>query len=235
MKQQINLYQPIFRAQRKVFSALALLQVCVAVLAGLLLIYGYGRWQIVDLEKALARLEVQQVASVQRVEELNQRFAVKAKDPRLESEIAQLGTQIAGKQTVLQSFAGNAAGNTTGFSKYLEGLAQQHLEGMWLTGITISEGGRVLTLTGSTLAPELVPAFLQQLSKEPVFAGIEFKTLVMERPQTDTARVDFTLQTTEAPLKSQGAEQSPSAAIPAQSLKDIAGQAAEMLKAISQP
>lgn len=198
--QQINLYQPIFRAQRKVFSAVALLQVCIAVAVGLLFIYGYGRWQVAGLEQALTRLQAQQVVSIQRVEELSQRFAVRPKSAQLEAEVARLEAQAVAKQSLLQSFAGGVTGNITGFSPFLEGLAKQRMEGLWLTGIDISAGGSVLILTGSTLAPELVPGFLQQLSKEPAFTGTEFKTLLMERPQRDNARVNFTLQTTDGPV-----------------------------------
>ncbi|MEW6352741.1 MAG: PilN domain-containing protein [Pseudomonadota bacterium] len=196
--QQINLYQPIFRKQRKVFSALALFQVCLAMIAGLLLIYVYARWQVQELEQVLARLQAQQVAAVSRVEDLNKRYAGRTKSAALEQEVARLEADVAAKQTVLQSFSGGGFGNSAGFSKYLEGLAKQRVEGMWLTGLSISAGGGALTIFGSTLAPELVPAFLQQLGKEPAFAGAEFKTLLMERPNTDTARIDFTLRTTDS-------------------------------------
>ena len=50
MYQQINLYQPIFRKQRQIFSATTLAQVLGVVAAALLLLYGYGLLQVRGLE-----------------------------------------------------------------------------------------------------------------------------------------------------------------------------------------
>ena len=46
--QQVNLYQPIFRKQKKVFSARALVQAVVLVAVALGGIFGYSRWQGVN-------------------------------------------------------------------------------------------------------------------------------------------------------------------------------------------
>ena len=43
MTQQINLYQPIFRTQKKIFSATTIAQAAGLFVVGLLLIYGYAR------------------------------------------------------------------------------------------------------------------------------------------------------------------------------------------------
>jgi hypothetical protein len=40
--QQVNLYQPIFKRQRHIFSALTMLQSAAVVIVALLTIYGYG-------------------------------------------------------------------------------------------------------------------------------------------------------------------------------------------------
>ena len=44
MHQQINLYQPVFRRQHKVFSAVTLAQMVAVVLVLLLAILGHTRW-----------------------------------------------------------------------------------------------------------------------------------------------------------------------------------------------
>ena len=45
VKQQVNLYQPIFRHRRPLFSALALLQVVGMIALGLGAVYGYSAWR----------------------------------------------------------------------------------------------------------------------------------------------------------------------------------------------
>src|SRR5258706_453055 len=57
MYQQINLYQPIFRKQRQIFSATTLAQVLGVVAAALLLLYGYGLLQVRGLEAQVVQLE----------------------------------------------------------------------------------------------------------------------------------------------------------------------------------
>ena len=55
--QQINLYQPIFRRQRQIFSALTMAQAVGVFVTALLTIYGYGLWQVRGLEAEALQLE----------------------------------------------------------------------------------------------------------------------------------------------------------------------------------
>ena len=57
MSQQINLYQPIFRRERKVFSAATIAQATLVVAAGLAAIYGYASWKMRGLNREVAMLE----------------------------------------------------------------------------------------------------------------------------------------------------------------------------------
>jgi hypothetical protein len=68
---------------------------------------------------------------------------------------------------------------------------------VWLTGVTISDGGEQLGLAGSTLDAQLVPRYLQQLSAEQAYKGREFKTFQMLRGEAPP-HIDFTLHTAAA-------------------------------------
>lgn len=219
MKQQINLYQPLFRKQRKIFSATTLLQACGLVGLGMMMIYGYGVWQKANLEKDLAQLTGQLTTNSKLIAQVGQQFPAKTKDPLLEQEIARLQTERDSKQQMLAITSGGAFGTAGGFSHYFEGLARQRLEGLWLTGISITDGTEDLRIFGSALSAELIPVFLGQLSKEPVFSGTEFKTLLVERPEADTARIDFVLGTRE--VKSAQEDQDGAPAAPRVSPQEI--------------
>ncbi len=197
MSQQVNLYQPILRAQPKVFSALTILQFTGLLLLGLALIYGYARWQDAKLGRDVISLQAQQDAMLKRIEDFNTRFPMKQKNPDLERQLASLTADRSGKARAIDVLSGGVFGNTRGFSSYLEGLARQHVEGLWLTGVTISAGGEQLGLTGSTLDAQLVPRYLQQLSAEQVYKGREFKTFQMQRGEAPP-RIDFSLHTAAA-------------------------------------
>jgi hypothetical protein len=194
MNQQVNLYQPILRAQPKVFSALTILQFCGLLLLGLSCIYGYARWQDARLGRDVISLQSQQDALLKRIEDFNTRYPVKQKNPDLERQLAGLTADRSGKARALEVLSGGVFGNTQGFSSYLEGLARQHVDGLWLTGVTISDGGQQLGLSGSTLDAQLVPRYLQQLSAEQAYKGREFKTFQMLRGATPSY-IEFTLQT----------------------------------------
>ncbi len=197
MSQYINLYQPQFHKQSGPLSARRLVQACVLVFVGLLLVYAYTLWQLAPVKQDIARLQTQQAAATQQLVQQAQQFAPVKKDALLAREIERLSKELASKKAILDLPSVEAFGNNQGFSPYLIGLARQRVEGMWLTGININAGGAELELFGSTLAPDLVPAFLQQLSKEPAFTGREFKTLSLERAETGTAKLNFTLRTSD--------------------------------------
>lgn len=199
MAQQINLYQTAFRPQRWTFATLLLLGAAAGA-ALLLLFYGFMQWQTTPLQAELARLQQQQASVTQQLAEVTQQFPVKVKDEQLEQEVARLQAELESKRRTLQASTTDVTGNINGLSPYMEGLARQRPLGLWLSGVVLGAGGTSIDITGSVLAPELVPTYIQNLAGEPAFAGVQFRTLAMERPIADAARIDFTLRTSGEPL-----------------------------------
>lgn len=195
MKQQVNLYQPMFRRQKKIFSALAMLQVLVLVLLGLGAAYGYARWQLHQVGLELDRLEAQRLAAETQVEQLARRYPPPQKSRLLEDEVARLESELAESRRAAEALSGRAVGSTEGFSGHLQALARQHVEGTWLRTVAITEGGRRIGLGGSSLAPELVPQYVQRLGREAVFTGVLFNRMDLIRPEDDPLRLDFRLDT----------------------------------------
>jgi len=198
MMQQVNLYQPIFRKQKRLFSAVALLQVSLVVLAGLFLITLYSYWQRASLEDNLKQLKVRQTDMTARVETLNKQYPQSIKSKQLERKVEQVEAEIVGKRAALAKLRELNLGKGGGFSTYLEGLARQRITDLWLTSIIISQGGGDLLLQGSALDPAIVPRFLQRLSSETVFNGKQFRSLRMSRPEKEPWHVDFSVSTAAA-------------------------------------
>lgn len=196
MSQQINLYQRASRKPQEALDTRMMGYVLLGAFALLALTYGYTGWGYWSLERDLVRLNAQETAARQQVAELDQRYPMRQKSQQLETEVKRLEAELAGKTRALAALSGEGlAGNTEGFSRYLEGIARRCPTGMWLTGISITEGGARLTLSGSTLRPELVPRFLQELAAEEVFAGREFKVFQLKRDPAAPDRIDFRVQT----------------------------------------
>lgn len=193
--QQINLYQPIFRKERKIFSSLTMLQVCVIVVVGLSAIYAYSRAQVASLAGEVGRLQTMEQRKAHHLEALGREFPPPVKSRRLEAEVRHLSGEVRTKRAVLTLLSSRRFGNTTGFSAHLAGLARRDPRGVWLTGIDIEQGGTRLELTGSALRPALVPRLLTRLAGEPAFHGRSFDVFRMSRPRGNPGWIDFTVRT----------------------------------------
>lgn len=193
MKQQVNLYQPIFRKEKKVLSALTLLQGWTAIFIGLSAFYAYALWQTKAVEGQLVGFEARRAAVSQRITALAGAHPARTKSLALEQEVERLRVELRAKQRIVAHLGEQDAGNVEGFSGYLEGLARQRLPLTWLNRVALHKGGRELELTGSTLRPEQVPQYLQRLASEPALAGARFQRLEMNRAKDDPGRIDFKL------------------------------------------
>ena len=195
MKQQINLYQPMFRTPKRVFSALALLQVCGLVLGGLLATYTYSAWQVKTLARQVGHLSNTRTAALARVDSLRQQFPVRTPDPLLKAELQRLQLETAYTQEVATALSSGAFGNTTGLSAYLAALARQHVDGTWLTRVDIARGGGAIGVQGQAASPELIPVYVRRLANESAFVGKTFSKLELTTPSEAHGAVQFSIKT----------------------------------------
>ncbi len=185
MRQQINLYQPIFRREAKKFAASALLQAAAAVLAGIVLIYGYGWWQVSALRAQARQADAEHKAALAQFERATREIEARPADPRLEQEVRGLEARLAASAQIAQLARGEGLSAYQGYSAYFVALARQHITGLWLTEIAVSGAGKDVSLGGRTVKAELVPHYLQRLSGEPRLAGLQFEAFEVTRPEPD--------------------------------------------------
>ncbi len=189
--QQINLYQPLFRKQEKIFSARTMLQAGVIVIAGMILLLLFEVWQTQNLKQQVVKLQQQRDTNAAQVIKLSEQFPERKKDPALERDVARERKRIESRKAVMATLQQRTLGNLDGFASHLEGLARQRLSQLWLTRITIEQGGLALAIRGSTYQQEQLPQYLQQLSREQAFSGTEFKHLTMSRNEEQPQQLDF--------------------------------------------
>jgi Tfp pilus assembly protein PilN len=200
INQQVNLFQPIFRKERKLLSFRVLVQACGLVLALLLLLSGWGWRQTQQVEADLALLQGQLQQRTQQLADITTRLAGMKTDSGPQKELAGLEQELVARQKVVDALTRVRDSYTRGVSPYLEGFSRQTPKGVWLTGFMVRAGGDGLVLRGSSLQPALVPTFLQQLSTEPALTGTQFGLLQIQREQAVSRHVDFTVYTgTEPP------------------------------------
>jgi hypothetical protein len=114
-------------------------------------------------------------------EKLTGLAAARKPDPQLEAEIAKLDSELRQAHEAMSALKGGTFGNQEGFAEYMRAFARQSVDGLWLTGFDITGGGE-LEMRGRVLRPDLVPNYLQRLSREEVLAGRSFARFEMNRP-----------------------------------------------------
>jgi Tfp pilus assembly protein PilN len=187
--QQINLYQPIFRKQRQIFSAVTLAEAAGVVAFALLAVYVYGLWQVRGLEDEAAKLEGQEKALTAQLARLDPSLG-SSRRAEVDAELKRLNATLLEQQRLIDALREQPLGTTSGFSGYLAALGRQRTPLLWLTDLSINGGTQAIELAGRSLRAELVPEYLQHLGTEPALAGQRFDRLDIERAK-DTAEIAF--------------------------------------------
>lgn len=195
MNQQINLYQPMFRRQQKVFSAVAMGQILVFLVLVLAGFYAYSWWSLQPFEQELAKVEADQQRLQNELDRLQASMPAKTKSQLLEDEVRRLSHELEQKQRIAQLLSSGRFGNRQGFVEVLEGLARQHISGLWLTRVSLANGGKQLALSGKANSSELVPLYIQRLSSESAFSGVSFNVLEIRRSKDEAGIIEFDLAT----------------------------------------
>ncbi len=204
MTQQVNLLQGEFSDVALPFFAETLVPALGAILAVLLMIYGYSVWKTWGPERRLTSLEASKKSQSTLHAELEKRKARRVHDPALAAEVFALDHTVGGKNRLLEALTSHGLANREGFSEHLLGLARRRVDAVWLMRIQITAGGSSMALVGRALSPEAVPQFIEELAPEPAYVGREFQTLLLQVPETGPPVIDFALSTE----REQGAESS---------------------------
>lgn len=190
MSQQINLFSPLLRKQKKYFSALTMVQALSLLLAGSLMFYAYLTYQV----RTTARLEADLSRTLDNQQAILAKLSTetknKQKNKQLESDVARLGQEIKGRQKILDTLQAGDFGNTKGFAEHLRAFSRQSVHGLWLTGFVINGAGDDTQISGRALQPELVPAYINRLKQEPVMRGKSFAVLEMGQPAEEASAKD---------------------------------------------
>ncbi|MGB8518432.1 MAG: fimbrial assembly protein [Gallionella sp.] len=190
MSQQINLFNPIFLKQQKHFSLPTMLQGLGLVLLGSLLFFVFAKYQVAQLEQQSAestkRFEIEQARLVRYTAEYSPQQAYQL----LQDELQQLEIKVTEANELVDTLRSGAVGNTTGYSEYLRAFARQATAGLWLTSFDVTGDAAQISLSGGVTDPELLPVYIQKLSRESVMHGKKFSTLQMQQPKVDTKSAD---------------------------------------------
>jgi len=182
MHQQVNLYQPIFREQDKLFSA-ARMGIGLGVFAlGLVGITGFLWWRTSHLETLLTEIKAQELAHQRLVDRVTALMDQGETQAQIEQRLRLMAGELDRRQQALRYLHSDAMGVRSGFADRMEALARQQLEGLWLRGALFTADAGRMTLTGRTTNAELVPLYLARLANEPALAGTKLELMEIRQP-----------------------------------------------------
>lgn len=175
MHQQINFYQAEFSGEQHLFSAATLLIAFGAITLVMLLTFLFASEKLSALENEVQIVSNQETAAVNRLQSLGPVIAAAGTDKLWADQLDDAVRSLEAKQLVLTLVRGKTLGDTQGFSRHLRSLAQQDIDGLWLTHIGLSQPGDKTRIEGKALRAELVPIYLQNLADERPFATQRFQ------------------------------------------------------------
>jgi hypothetical protein len=181
MNQQINLYQPIFREERKLFSLKTVLLALGIVTVALVGMWAIAAHNVGALETAVAQLRNQQAAQERLAQSAGLLLDAQGTPAAIQAQVKTLSAQLADHTNALNLLRNGAAGDPKGFAPRLQALAHQHTEGVWLDEVLLASGSSGLVLRGRSTAAELIPKYLLQLSTEPELSGARFDQVMIDR------------------------------------------------------
>lgn len=199
MSQQINLFNPVFLKQRKVFTALAMAQALGVLVAGIVVMALFSQRSVAVLEGEAAQSADQLARRQARLEQANRELAPREPSPELKARVAAAEEKLRALRDVSGMIYRGGFGNTAGYAEYFRAFARQDVGNLWLTGLTIDGPQADIGLEGRTLQAELVPAYIAGLAKEPVLKGKRFGSLKISSPETKAGApgvpwLEFSLQ-----------------------------------------
>ena len=181
MSQQINLFNPIFLQQKKIFAARTMAQSLALLALGALVIAGAAWHSVGQLRREAAEVTLQAARKQARLLSATTEFAPRKSSAALTAEALDAETRLAALRRVAQIVQGGDLGNTRGHAEYFRALARQHQDGLWLTAVGIGMKAD-MSLQGRALDATLVPGYIARLAREPVLRGKAFGNLQIGQP-----------------------------------------------------
>lgn len=212
MSQQINLFNPVFRRQKKIFSSKTMASALGVLVLGITALAVYGERQVATLEREAARGAERLAQKQASLASVTTEFAPRKKSAELAAELAQAEAQLAALERISGVLERGELGDTGGYSEYLRALARQSVDGLWLTGLSINGAGSEIGIRGRALDPAQVPGYIGRLTTETSLRGKSFASLrIDEAAPISQAGADGKMATVAAPyvefiLQARGAD-----------------------------
>lgn len=183
MKRDINLYHTSLQPMRELLTAGRLL----VALFILLVVFGLARgayaYAMVKLVEHRAQLNNEQQALNSRRAELINQLNRQRPERSLLRRTERVELEIASRRALLDEFNRRGTIRRDNLSPVLQELASIHMDGVWLTRVTIQPNG--VELEGRTLEAGLIPRWMAGFAQTTTLAAHRFSVVELRRDSRD--------------------------------------------------
>jgi hypothetical protein len=191
MRQQVNLFQPISRHERKPFAGAMVAAALAMLVVALSALSMYASRSVANLQREVTRLTEVQAEQQARATKAGTLHYQGSQQGDIHALVKSLSASLTERTQALHVLQSGAAGQTTGFASRMEALARRHVEGLWIDALAMSGTRNTMSLSGGSVDAAIVPFYLRGLSSEPALSGTRFDDFVIERPAKGAAQVRF--------------------------------------------
>jgi len=195
VSQQINLYQPIFRKERIVFSAQTILWLSLGLIVLLVLWSLLVGQRVSSLEAELERQQQAEQRAVEQLAEIQASMPPTEPESALVAEVEDLRERRQGLRDSLSALERRMPASELDLLARLDALAAEVPDGLWLTALELADQGESLTVEGMALEARLVPVWLADLSDVEAFSGMGFRQIRLTGRPDDQPGIQFTIST----------------------------------------
>lgn len=183
MKNRINLFPEELKPKLNLFTAGFV--ILMWLLSGVVLFAVSQSYQNKFRDIQIATQDTQQLYNQQNsmLTMLTQARDTRAQDPALLAEVQKLQKEARDKGLLLEELKGREQLKNQGFSMLMDDLSTSHVEGVWLTRISIAE--QRIRMEGATLESSKVPQWVSKLRDSDYFSGRSFAGARMFRDDED--------------------------------------------------
>jgi hypothetical protein len=182
MSQQINLFNPRFRKEKRYLTAPALAIVVGVALAGSVALSVAAHGRVAALEAESSSLKERLAEAETRKAGILAGLVPRPKDASVEGDVGRAERELRALRGVTDILERNRIGDPRGYSAYFQALARSRVGGVWLTGIDVGGANAEIGLRGRALRAELVPGYMGGLAREPALQGKAFERVEIARP-----------------------------------------------------
>ncbi|MEM1175638.1 MAG: hypothetical protein AAGI27_12575 [Pseudomonadota bacterium] len=203
--QAVNLLAPEERLAMKEFPARVMAQAAGLLIVVMTAIAMFADFRVSSVEDEMQVATLQEAAAVERLANLRATIDAEMGGLSWQDQLDQALSELQKRQAVLTLVQGPELGETRGFSPHLRALSRQHIEGIWLTYLTLSAGGDQTRIEGRTIGAELVPMYVQNLIDEGPFTRQRFNQFEIDNPIDNTSgSLFFSMDSAPASEQAQG-------------------------------